>query len=124
LNALDGKRIAIKAVEFSQNCSARNITIRSSDPSRAGYRLEIAGRLTEAVLHGRKVSFDLIEFWNLRALDGHIEPLPASLAPSLIDYCNEFINQFNRPFPPPSNAYHHASLLCAKSQSIEAERVH
>ena len=64
-------------------------------------------------------SWDLIEFWNLRALGWHIEPLPASLAPHLIDYCNDFIKRVYRPYPPPSNAYHHATMLCARSQSVE-----
>lgn len=39
----------------------------------------------------------------LRALGWHIEPMPVSLAPDLIDYCNEFIKKVYRPYPPPSN---------------------
>ena len=66
-----------------------------------------------------KSSFDLIEYWNLRALGWDIVPLPARLSDSLIEYCNEFVRRSYRPFPPPSNAFHHASLLCARSQSLE-----
>jgi hypothetical protein len=60
---------------------------------------------------------DLIDFWNLRALGWDITPLPASLAPSLTGFCEEFIEKSYRPYPPPSNAYHHASFLCSPSNA-------
>lgn len=60
---------------------------------------------------------DLIDFWNLRALGWDITPLPASLAPTLTTFCEDFIRKSYRPYPPPSNAYHHASFLCSPSNT-------
>ena len=60
---------------------------------------------------------DLIDFWNLRALGWDITPLPASLASSLTGFCEDFIERSCRPYPPPSNAYHHASFLCSPSNT-------
>jgi hypothetical protein len=64
--------------------------------------------------------WDLIEYWNYRALGWKILPLPSRLAPQLKDFCERYITQNHRPFPPPSNAWHGTSILCAKSQSFEA----
>lgn len=66
--------------------------------------------------------WDLIEYWNYRALGWPIVPLPARIAPQLKGFCEKFIADNHRPFPPPSNAWHMTSLLCAKSQSFEAMR--
>jgi hypothetical protein len=120
LNALGGKRTAIQAVEFPKLFSQKYLyplraTHHELDAFRNSWSID-----SKLFYMDETSSFDLIEFWNLRALGWHIEPLPVSLAPSLIDYCNEFIKSVYRPFPPPSNAYHHASLLCAQSQSFEA----
>src|SRR5271165_2259163 len=119
LKALDGERTAIKAVEFPKLFSQKyyyplRATHHELDTFRNSWEID-----SKLFYMDERSSFDLIEFWNLRALGWHIEPLPASLAPNLIDYCNEFIKSVYRPFPPPSNAYHRATMLCARSQSVE-----
>jgi len=119
LKALDGERTAIKAVEFPKLFSQKyyyplRATHHELDTFRNSWEID-----SKLFYMDERSSFDLIEFWNLRALGWHIEPLPARLAPNLIDYCNEFIKSVYRPFPPPSNAYHHATMLCARSQSVE-----
>lgn len=118
LKALGGKRTAIKPVEFPNLLNQKyyyplRATFHELDTFRNSWSID-----SKLFFMDETSSFDLIEYWNLRALGWHIEPLPASLAPDLIDYCNEFIKSVYRPFPPPSNAYHHASMLCAKSQSV------
>jgi hypothetical protein len=59
--------------------------------------------------------YDIIEYWNLRAIGWRIWPLPQSLAPKLTDYCEKFIVEAHRPFPPPSNVCEDASFLCSRS---------
>jgi hypothetical protein len=118
LKALGGKRTAIKPVEFPNLLNQKyyyplRATFQELDTFRNSWSID-----SKLFFMDETSSFDLIEYWNLRALGWHIEPLPASLAPDLIDYCNEFIKSVYRPFPPPSNAYHHASMLCAKSQLV------
>ena len=54
--------------------------------------------------------YDMIEYWNLRALGWRIGPLPRSLAPKLTGYCEKFIREAHRPYPPPSNACEDASF--------------
>jgi hypothetical protein len=117
--ALGAKRTGIKPVEFPKLFSRRylyplRMTRHKLDTFRNSWSID-----SKLFYMNEGSSFDLIEFWNLRALGWHIEPLPASLAPNLVDYCNEFIKSVYRPFPPPSNAYHHATMLCARSQSVE-----
>ncbi|MGA7848397.1 MAG: hypothetical protein WCA13_04755 [Terriglobales bacterium] len=119
VKALDGKRTVIKAVEFPKLFNHKYLyplraTNHELDTFRNSWSID-----SKLFYMDERSSFDLIEFWNLRALGWHVEPLPASLAPNLIDYCNEFIKSVYRPFPPPSNAYHHATMLCARSQSVE-----
>jgi hypothetical protein len=119
LKALEGKRIAIKAVEFPKLLNQNyyyplRATHHELDTFRTSWSID-----SKLFYMDERSSFDLIEFWNLRAIGWHIEPLPASLAPDLVDYCNEFIKSVYRPFPPPSNAYHHATMLCARSQSVD-----
>jgi hypothetical protein len=111
LKALDGKRNAVKPVEFPQLFDQNNLyplraTRHELHTSRNSWSIN-----SKLFFMDETSSFDLIEFWNLRALGWHIEPLPASLAPDLVDYCNEFIKSVYRPFPPPSNGYHHATIL-------------
>jgi len=67
-------------------------------------------------------SFDIIEFWNLRALGWRIKPLPHSLAPKLREFCQKFIEDAHRPYPPPSNASEDATFLCSRSCSFEEMR--
>jgi hypothetical protein len=120
LKALDGKRTAFKPVEFPKLFSQTyyyplRATNHELDTFRNSWSID-----SKLFFMDEGSSFHLIEYWNLRALGWHIKPLPASLAPDLIDYCNEFIKSVYRPYPPPSNAYHHATMLCARSQSVEA----
>ena len=119
LKALEGKRTVINAVEFPKLFGRKNYyplhaTNHELDTFRNNWEID-----SKLFYMDETSPWDLIEFWNLRALGWHIEPLPASLAPDLIDYCNDFIRKVYRPFPPPSNAYHHATMLCARSQSVE-----
>ncbi len=120
LKALDGKRKAVNGIAFSQLFDHKNLyplraTCHKLDTFRNSWSID-----SKLFYLDEKSSFDLIEFWNLRALGWDIVPLPASLAPRLIDYCNHFIKSAYRPYPPPSNAFHHATVLCARSQSVEA----
>jgi hypothetical protein len=66
-----------------------------------------------------RAPYDIIEYWNLRALGWRIRPLPRSLAPKLTEYCEKFIMEAHRPFPHPSNACEDASFLCSQSCSFE-----
>src|SRR5580692_3184187 len=120
LKALDGTREAVNAVDFPQLFDQKILyplraTRHELDTLRNSWSID-----SKLFFLDEQSSFDLIEFWNLRALGWHIAPLPASLAPSLIDYCNHFIKSAYKSYAPPSNAFHHATLLCARSQSVEA----
>jgi len=118
LEALDGKRIAMKAVEFPRLFGRYLFPIRATRHEIETFRN--SWEIDSKLFYMNETSpWDLIEFWNLRALGWDIAPLPVSLAPDLIDYCNDFIRRVYRPYPPPSNAYHHATILCARSQSVE-----
>jgi hypothetical protein len=122
LKALDGKRKAVNAIDFPQLFDQKNVyplraTRHELNTFRNSWSID-----SKLFYLDEKLPFDLIEFWNLRALGWDIAPLPASLAPRLIDYCNHFIKSAYRAFPSPSNAFHHASLLCARSQSFEELR--
>jgi hypothetical protein len=64
-------------------------------------------------------TYDIIEYWNLRAIGWRIRPLPRSWAPDLRKDCELFIEKVHRPYPPPSNAMHGASFLCSRSCSFE-----
>ena len=119
VKALDAKPLKTKAVDFPKLFNRKyfyplHATHHELDTFRNSWEID-----SKLFYMDEASSWDLIEFWNLRALGWHIEPLPASLAPHLIDYCNDFIKRAYRPYPPPSNAYHHATMLCARSQSVE-----
>ena len=64
-------------------------------------------------------TYDLIDFWNLRAIGWRVMPLPCSLAEALKEYCEKFMAEVYKPFPPPSNAFHRASFLCSRSCAME-----
>jgi len=122
LKALDGERKAVNAADFPQLFDQKNLyplraTLHELETFRNSWSID-----SKLFYLDERSPFDLIEFWNLRALGWDIAPLPASLAPSLIDYCNHFIKSAYGPYAPPSNAFHYASLLCARSQSLEALR--
>jgi hypothetical protein len=59
--------------------------------------------------------YDIIEYWNFRALGWRVWPLPRSLASKMTQYCERFIERSHRPYPPPSNASENASFLCSRS---------
>ena len=63
--------------------------------------------------------YDIIEYWNLRALGWRIRPLPRSLVRKLTSYCEKFIAEVHRPYPPPSNVCEDASFLCSRSCPFE-----
>ena len=96
-------------------------------PLRAGaYELTTRSQVLRAdpklfYMDERRV-YDIIEYWNLRALGWRIRPLPRSLAPKLRAYCEKFITRAHRPYPPPSNASVDASFLCSRSCSFEEMR--
>jgi hypothetical protein len=64
-------------------------------------------------------TYDIIEYWNLRAIGWPIRPLPISWAQDLRKECESFIQEVNRPYPPPSNAMHMATFLCSRSCSFD-----
>lgn len=118
--ALDGKRKELEAVEYTQILDQRLLF-----PIRATcYRLETFRNSHSWQSHlfymDETSGWDLIEYWNYRALGWPIVPLPSKLAPQLKAFCERFIADNHRPFPPPSNAWHATSFLCAKSQPFEA----
>ena len=63
--------------------------------------------------------YDIIEYWNLRALGWRIRPLPRLLAPKLKAFSEKFIVESHQPYPPPSNACHDASFLCSRSCAFD-----
>jgi hypothetical protein len=120
LAALDGKRKEIDPVDFpslyEQKCLyPLRLTANELDTKRNSWSID-----SKLFYMDERSSFDLIEFWNLRALGWDIAPLPAKLSPRLIGYCNQFIKSVYRPYPPPSNAFHHATVLCGKSRYAKA----
>ncbi len=63
--------------------------------------------------------YDIIEYWNYRALGWRIRPLPYLLTPKLRDYCEKFVAEAHRPYPPPSNVSEDASFLCSRSCAFD-----
>jgi hypothetical protein len=59
--------------------------------------------------------YDIIEYWNFRALGWRIRPLPQLLAPKLSDYCERFMVEAHRPYPAPSNVSEDVTFLCSRS---------
>jgi hypothetical protein len=64
-------------------------------------------------------SYDLIDYWNFRALGWPIRPLPVSLAPQLTEYCEQFVNDVYRPFTPPNQGFFDASFLCSPGLKMD-----
>ena len=119
LAALDGKDKEIEAHRFHELFAPGNLY-----PLRVGaYELTThrRGWTPGPVLFymDERKPYDIIEFWNLRALGWPIWPLPQSLAPQLTDYCEKFIVDAHRPLPPPSNASRDASFLCSRSCAFD-----
>jgi len=119
IDALDGKREKYEALEYKDILDVKKlfplrVTRHKLETFRNSHSWE-----SHLFYMDESSGWDLIEYWNYRALGWRIIPLPARLAPQLKDFCEKFIADQHRPFPPPSNAWYATSLLCAKSQSFE-----
>jgi len=117
--ALDGKEREVKPEGFHELFGENNLY-----PLRVGsYRLAtyLRGWAPDPMLFymDEREPYDIIEYWNLRALGWRIMPLPESLAAKLTDYCERFIVEAHRPFPPPSNTFRDASFLCSRSCAFD-----
>ena len=64
-------------------------------------------------------TYDIIDYWNLRAIGWPIRPLPKSWASELHKDCELFIKNAHQPYPQPSNGMHMASFLCSRSCSFD-----
>jgi hypothetical protein len=118
-SALDAKPEAIAATDFPQLFQQEFLY-----PLRVGTHELTTARQSwspDPMLFymDERAPYDLIEFWNLRAIGWRIRPLPSSLAELMKDYCDKFIVDAHRPFPPPSNAFENASFLCSRSCKTE-----
>lgn len=117
LKALDGKRKAFAPEEFPTLLNGKylyplNVSAYELETRRNSWSID-----SKLYYMNERSPLDLIDFWNLSALGWDISPLPASLAPKLTAFCEDFIQKSYKPFPPPSNAYHHASFLCSPSNT-------
>jgi hypothetical protein len=117
LKGLDGKRKAFAPSEYTSLLNRKylyplNVAAHELQTKRNSWSVD-----SKLYYMDERSPFDLIDFWNLSALGWDITPLPASLAPTLINFCEDFIQRTYRPFPLPSNAYHHASFLCSPSNA-------
>jgi len=113
LKALDGERRTFPAVEYVSLLNDKYVYPLNV----VGYELDTKPRSwsidSKLYYMNERSPLDLIDFWNLSALGWDITPLPASLAPKLTAFCEQFVETSYRAFPPPSNAHHHASFLCS-----------
>jgi hypothetical protein len=63
--------------------------------------------------------YDLIDFWNMRAIGWRVGPLPISLEPKLQKYCVAFIRDvISRKRR--ATIMEHARIVCARSQKFDA----
>jgi hypothetical protein len=120
LKALDGKRKAYGPEEYPTLLQQKylypfRVANHQLESRRNSWSID-----SKLYYMDEKSPLDLVDFWNLRALGWNILPLPASLAPNLTAFCKDFIQKSYRPFPPPSNAYHHASFLCSPT-TVQAD---
>lgn len=120
LDALDGKRKEYEPTDFPDIFDMRQlfpirVTRHKLDVHRNSHNWQ-----SHLFYMDENSGWDLIEYWNYRAMGWPIIPLPARLAPQLKSFCERYITANHRPFPPPSNAWHMTSMLCAKSQSLDA----
>jgi hypothetical protein len=121
IDALDGKRKVYESTEYPEIFQKTLFPIRVTRHKLETYRNSF-GWDSHLFYMDEGSPWDLIEYWNYRALGWKIIPFPARLAPQLKDFAEKFIADNHRPFPPPSNAWHATSLLCAKSQSFDELR--
>jgi hypothetical protein len=114
-DALDAKERIVEPAEFHKLFLQSNLY-----PLRVGvYELATynRGHKPDPMLFymDERKPYDIIEYWNLRALGWRIWPLPRSFASKMTQYCEDFIERSHRAFPPPSNAWENASFLCSRS---------
>jgi hypothetical protein len=120
LKALEGNRQSFAPLDFPKVFDQDNLfPLRVTKHKLTTYDVNWSG---DGVLFymNETSSLDLIEYWNYRALGWKIAPLPVSLAPKLTAFCEEVMRANHRPFPPPSNAWHSTSYLCAYGQPPDA----
>lgn len=119
IDALDGKRKEYDVAEFPEIFNLKNLfPLRVTRHKLETFQNEYSWQ-SYLFYMDETSGWDLIEYWNYRALGWPIIPLSARIAPELKEFCEKYIAHNHRPFPPPSNAWHMTSLLCAKSQSLE-----
>ena len=122
VDALDGKRKNYDPVEFPGLFNPQCLfPLRVSRHRLETFRNSYSWQ-SHLFFMDETSGWDLIEYWNYRALGWSIVPLPAKLAAQLKGFCEKFVADNHRPFPPPSNVWHMTSFLCAKSQSVDAMR--
>jgi hypothetical protein len=122
VKALDGKKETVKPEAFPDLFNQKYIyphrlSCHKLETIKNSYSID-----SKLFYMDERSPSDLIDFWNLRAIGWVIRPLPSRLAPKLIDYVEKFVVDSYQPFPPPSNAFHRASFLCAKSQRFDDMR--
>jgi hypothetical protein len=119
LDALDGARKEYEPTEYPDIFDRRNLFPLRVTRSQLETRGNSHNWQSYLFYMDENSPWDLIEYWNYRAMGWPIIPLPARLAPELKAFCEKFITENYWPFPAPSNAFHMTDLLCAKSQSFE-----
>lgn len=120
LGTLDGKREAFEPVDFPRLFEPQYVHPLNVGTNET--RVHSQNQIFDARMFylDEASPYDLIDFWNLRAIGWVIRPLPASLAPRLTDYCERFVAKVYRPFRAPSQGFHAASFLCSPTQDMGA----
>ncbi|MDQ2773504.1 MAG: hypothetical protein M3Y57_01035 [Acidobacteriota bacterium] len=114
INSLDGKHKEYEALEYPEILDLRILfPLRVTRHKLETFRNSF-GWQSHLFYMDENSGWDLIEYWNYRALGWPIVPLPSRLAPQLRGFCEKFVADHHCPFPPPSNAWYATSLLCAK----------
>lgn len=119
LGALNGKRETFSPVDFPKLFHQKyvypvRLAINGTQTRRQNFMLD-----AKMFYMDETSPYDLIDYWNLRALGWPIRPLPVSLAPQLIEYCGQFVKDVYKPFPPPSQGFFDASFLCSPSLKMD-----
>ena len=113
--ALDAKKESIAPTDFPRLFGENylfplRVGRHELETHRRGWRLD-----PHMFYMDESSGYDLIEFWNLRAIGWQISPLPHALAEYFTAHCEKFIAESYKPFPPPSNAFQRAGFLCSRS---------
>lgn len=119
LGTLNGRRELFAPVDFPKLFNERyvypiRVTINGTQTRRQNHMLD-----AKMFYMDETSPYDLIDYWNFRALGWPILPLPVSLAPQLTGYCEQFIKDVHRPFPPPNKGFFGASFLCSPSLKVD-----